>query len=69
MLTNSDLLKPPENPIKISALSLIFSSSIALIINLKSLINMGFLAFCLVPKVLLIPCNLDNALLVYEGRL
>ena len=32
MLTNSDLLKPPENPIKINALSLILSSCIALII-------------------------------------
>ena len=57
MLTSSDLLNPPANPSKINALSLIFSSLITLIINFKSLINIGFYSFCLEPKVLLIPCK------------
>ena len=49
--TSSDLLKPPEKPTNIIVLSLNFLkyfslvSSIALIINFNSLINIGFLAF------------------------
>jgi len=49
--TSSDLLKPPEKPTKIKALSLNFFNSltsasfITLIINFKSLNNIGFFAF------------------------
>ncbi len=61
MLTNSDLLKPPENPIRIKALSLAFLFSffsifsITLIISFNSLIKIGFFYFWNTPFFLCIP--------------
>ena len=46
----------------------ILINDLKLIINFKSLINIGFLAFCLEPKVLLIPCKFSIMIGCFVSR-